>query len=208
MAFGARGAISPDVNTWTQSALLAAGLVGWASSAEAALPEKAQVAAAVLAAPEARQAKATVLAWDAEGKVYVARQGSNELVCLAPDPRRKKGFQVACYHQDLEPFMARGRQLRARGVTGEANRKQRYAEVEAGTLKLPRGPRTLHVLAGSSYDPATGKVADAYRRWVVYIPFATPEMTGLSTEPSTRAPWLMFPGTAGAHIMVTPPKDD
>ena len=71
---------------------------------------------------------------------------------------------------------------------------------------MPRQPRTLYVLTGSGYDPATGKVADSYLRWVIYLPFATPQSTGLSTTPSDNAPWLMFPGTAGAHIMINPPK--
>ena len=47
---------------------------------------------------------------------------------------------------------------------------------------------------------------DAYLRWVIYVPFATPQTTGLSTKGSDGAPWLMSPGTAGAHIMISPPK--
>ena len=36
---------------------------------------------------------------------------------------------------------------------------------------------------------------------------ATPESTGLSTSPGAPgAPWLMYPGTPGAHIMINPPK--
>jgi hypothetical protein len=71
---------------------------------------------------------------------------------------------------------------------------------------MPREPRTLYVLTGSGYDAGAGKVTDAYLRWVIYVPFATPESTGLSTKPSDSAPWLMSPGTAGAHIMINPPK--
>ena len=71
---------------------------------------------------------------------------------------------------------------------------------------MSREPRTLYVLTGSSFDPATGKVQDSYLRWVIYVPFATPESTGLSTKSSESAPWLMSAGTAGAHIMISPPK--
>jgi hypothetical protein len=70
----------------------------------------------------------------------------------------------------------------------------------------PREPRTLYVLAGTSFDPASGKVTDPYLRWVIYVPFATPQSTGLSTQASDGAPWLMSPGTAGAHIMISPPN--
>jgi hypothetical protein len=83
----------------------------------------------------------------------------------------------------------------------------RNKEISEGKLPMPREPRTLYVLTGSAYDAATGKVADSYLRWVIYIPFATPESTGLATKPSDGAPWLMAAGTAGAHIMINPPKN-
>ena len=71
---------------------------------------------------------------------------------------------------------------------------------------MPREPRTLYVLTGTGFETSSGKVNDAYLRWVIYIPYATPETTGLSTKASDSAPWLMSPGTAGAHIMISPPK--
>jgi hypothetical protein len=64
----------------------------------------------------------------------------------------------------------------------------------------------LYVLTGTAFDAATGKVENSYLRWVIYVPFATAESTGLSTKGSDGAPWLMAPGTAGAHIMINPPK--
>jgi hypothetical protein len=102
--------------------------------------------------------------------------------------------------------MARGRELLAQKVTGAARDKIRFKEVEDGKLPMPREPRTLYVLTGSSFDAASGKVQDPYLRWVIYVPFATPQSTGLSTKASESAPWLMNPGTAGAHIMINPPK--
>ena len=51
----------------------------------------------------------------------------------------------------------------------------------------------------------SGKVIGAKYRYVVYVPFATQETTGLSLAPNAPGhPWLMFPGTAGAHIMISP----
>src|SRR5438552_817481 len=69
-----------------------------------------QIAAAVLAAPKDRRSDATVLGYNAKGEVVTLRKGTNDLVCLADDPADKT-FSVACYHKDLEPFMARGREL-------------------------------------------------------------------------------------------------
>jgi hypothetical protein len=185
--------------------LLGLCLAGGAAAAEAP-PTEVQIASAVLAAPEGLRDGATVVGWTAEGGNVVLREGSNELVCLAADPRNER-WSVACYHRDLEPYMARGRELAAQGADSQERQRRRFEEVEAGTLSLPREPRTLYVLHGSGYDAATGEVADPYLRWVIYVPYATTESTGLTTEPRDNAPWLMMPGTPGAHIMINPPRN-
>ncbi len=169
-------------------------------------PAEVQIASAVLAAPEEYRQGAAVLGYDASGALVTLREGSNEMICLADDPGRD-GFSAACYHRELEPYMARGRELLAQGVTGSRRNEIRWKEIEAGKLAMPRQPRTLYVLTGKSYDVARGAVIDPYLRWVIYVPFATPESTGLSTKPADNAPWLMFPGTAGAHIMINPRKE-
>jgi hypothetical protein len=164
-----------------------------------------QIASAVLAAPAELRDGAAVLGYNAEGKLVTLREGKNELICLANDPK-KPSFSVACYHRELEPYMARGRELLAQKVTGQRRNDIRWKEVADGKLSLPREPRTLYVLTGNGYDADAGKVINAYLRWVIYVPYATPESTGLSTKGSDGAPWLMSPGTAGAHIMISPPK--
>lgn len=163
-----------------------------------------QIAQAVLAAPAEMREGAAVLGYNVQGELVKLREGKNELVCLATDPA-KTTVSVACYHKDLEPYMARGRELIAQKVTGQKRNDIRWKEVADGKLQLPREPRTLYVLTGSSFD-ASGKVVDPYQRWVIYSPYATPATTGLSTKASDNAPWLMSAGTAGAHIMINPPK--
>jgi hypothetical protein len=163
-----------------------------------------QVATAVQAAPEDRRSGATVLGYDAKGAVVTLREGTNDLVCLADNPATQ-GLSIACYHKDLEPFMARGRQLRAEGVTDEKVRKERrLKDVEAGKIPMPKQPSVLYVLTGKAIDPATNAVVDPFLRWVIYVPYATAASTGLSTKAVVGGPWLMDAGTAGAHIMVTP----
>jgi hypothetical protein len=168
-------------------------------------PAEEQLAAAVLAAPEEWRADATVLGYDPSGTLVTLRKGTNDLVCLADNPKDTR-FSVACYHKDLEPFMARGRELLAQGVKGQARDEQRWKEIESGTLTMPREPRTLYVLSGSGFDAATRTVRDGASRWVIYTPYATSASTGLSTTPIAGGPWLMFPGTPGAHIMIVPAK--
>lgn len=163
-----------------------------------------QIASSILAAPKERRAAATVLGYNDKGEVVTLRKGTNDLICLADDPA-VKGLSVACYHKDLEPFMARGRELAAK-FKGKDRHEQRWKEVDEGKVKMPREPRMLYVLTGERFDSAKGEIVDSYLRWVVYTPYATPESTGLSTTSGT-APWLMYPGTAGAHIMISPPKE-
>lgn len=191
----------------TIATLVLAGLAAQGAGQGVTVPPASdQIAAAVQAAPEELRGDATVLGYDARGTLVTLRAGTNDLVCLADDPHDDR-FSVACYHKDLEPFMARGRELRARGITGKERDQTRWKEIDAGTLAMAREPRTLYVMSGKGYDPATGQVVEAYRRWVIYCPYATASSTGLSTMPVPGGPWLMFPGTAGAHIMISPPRD-
>ena len=166
-----------------------------------------QIAAALLAAPGAQRAEASVLGFNSAGKLVTLRKGSNELVCLGDDPTDER-FSVACYHASLEPYMARGRELAASGITDGNERLQiRWKEAEEGTLAMPENPATLYVLTGTSFDPAAGTVEDSYLRFVVYMPWATVESTGLTDAPmGPGTPWLMYPGTPGAHVMISPPK--
>ncbi len=176
--------------------------------AQAQVPaDDVQMAAALLAAPEGERAGATVLGWSADGTTKVLRQGSNALVCLADDPGQE-GWSVACYHRSIEPFMARGRELRAQGVTDPQEvTRIRFEEAEAGTLPMPEEPAMLYVMTGDAYDASTGSVTNPYTRWVLYTPWATLEETGLPGRPTAPGqPWLMAPGTPGAHVMIMPPR--
>jgi hypothetical protein len=178
-----------------------------ASAAAPAAPPPAaeQIAAAVLAAPADRRAGAAVLGYDEKGALVTLREGTNDQICLADNPK-ENGLNVACYHKDLEPFMARGRALAAEGVKTADREDVRHKEIAAGTLKMAKEPRSLCVVTGTAFDAATGRIADAYTRWVVYTPFATPESTGLSLTPVPGGPWLMYPGKGTAHIMINPPR--
>jgi len=166
-------------------------------------PREQQIAAAVTPLPESMRAGAAVLGYDASFKLTSFRTGTNGMICLADDPRQPD-FHPACYHESMEPFMARGRELRASGVKGDQVDTVRFAEVKAGKIKMPTLPATLYQIFGgpNSFNPATGAVTDAQALFVVYTPFATEKSTGLSTVPRKVGPWLMFPGTPKAHIMM------
>src|SRR5688572_17507901 len=138
-------------------------------------PAAWQIKTAVLAAPAAERAGATILGYDASGLVTTLRPGSNNFICLADDPKQK-GFSVACYHKDLEPFMARGRALAAQGKNAVEIFKIREDEVKSGVLRMP-DKSILNVTTGKVYY-ATGAATEIYTRYVIYIPYATVESTG------------------------------
>ena len=172
--------------------------------AQSAPPANQQIAAAVLALPEKMRDGAGVLGYKTAGKLELLRPVRNGMLCLADDPAEAQ-FHVSCYHESMEPFMARGRALRAQGVKGAQVDTVRFAEVKTGKLKMPTAPASLYQIFGEkgAYDPASGTVANGRSLFVVYIPFATEQSTGLSTVPSDSKPWLMLPGTPKAHIMFT-----
>ncbi|GAB5518495.1 MAG: hypothetical protein RhofKO_07460 [Rhodothermales bacterium] len=167
-----------------------------------------QIAAATAPAPEDRREGATVLGYNVDGELVTLREGTNDLLCLADNPSDER-LHVVCYQRDLEPFMKRGRELSAEGKNRAESRAQRKAEIEAGTLTIPEQPSALYSLTGelNTYDATTGAIDGASPLYVVYIPYATPETTGLSTSaPGPGAPWIMDAGEPWAHIMIVPPR--
>jgi hypothetical protein len=171
--------------------------------------ESVQIKTALLAAPVDKRAGATVYGYTQGNELKLLQKGTNELICLADDPA-VAGFSVACYHRNLEPFMKRGRDLKKEGKSTEEIFAIRENEVKGGKLKMPKEPTTLFVYSATKddYNASTGEVKNGYLRYVVYIPYATAESTGLPLKPDAPAmPWIMHPGTHGAHIMINPPKN-
>jgi hypothetical protein len=165
-----------------------------------------QIKLAVLAAPPEKRDSATVYGYDADTNLVVIRKGANEMICVASDPKAT-GFSVACYNKNLEPLMESGRRLRKQGIKGKQLFDERAKEVKEGKWKMPDGASTLYVYSADSKDvnKSTGEVKNGYMRYVIYIPFATAQSTGLPSKPSTPGmPWIMDPGTYRAHVMINP----
>ena len=167
--------------------------------------DAALIATALMAAPEESRANSKIIGYNMAGEFVTLKEGDNEFIVLADDPN-KDGFSAACYHKDLEPFMARGRALKAEGKKPQEIFDIREEEVKSGQLKMTTGS-TMHIYYGpkTMYDPLTSKVEGAKLRYVVYMPWATSESTGLPEAPvASNHPWIMNPGTHRAHIMISP----
>ncbi|RMZ49619.1 hypothetical protein EB822_11220 [Flavobacteriaceae bacterium PRS1] len=171
--------------------------------------DEALIATALMAAPKESRSGCKVIGYNMAGEFVTLREGDNEFIVLVDNPNQD-GFNAACYHKDLEPFMARGRALRAEGKTGQEIFAIREAEMKSGQIKITPGS-TLHIYYGAKtmYDPETSKVEGAQLRYVVYMPWATSESTGLPEAPiAPNHPWIMEPGTHRTHIMISPLPED
>ena len=186
-------------------------LISANSCTQTAIPDKDdQIMMAIQAAPENEREGAMVYGYDNKGELVLLREGSNSLICVSDDTDRE-GFQAVCYHKALQPFMTRGRELRSEGKKPQEVFDIREKEAKEGSLQMPDFGATLHLLEGPDgrFDAETGKVVGAFYRYVVYLPFATAESTGLPLEPIVPGgPWIMDPGTHRAHIMITPPREN
>ncbi len=176
---------------------LSTAAVATAQDAKTNIPSKdSQITTALYAAPEDKSEGAKVYGYDDSGDLVVLREGKNDLVCLGDNPK-KPGISVACYFKDLDPYMARGRELIAEGKTEMEKREIRGKEMDAGTLKVP-DKSILYVYSAddADYDSQTGALAKGKMRYVIYTPYATVEETGLPDKPfAPGMPWLMEPGT-------------
>lgn len=166
-----------------------------------------QIKTALLAVPVEKRADAMVYGYNDKGELIVLRKGNNEFICIGDDPKQT-GLSVSCYHKDLEPFMARGRELKTENKSFKQIFDIREAEVKSGKLSMPKQAANLQVFSATAenYNPVTGEVKKGNYRYVVYIPWATAASTGLPTKPEAPGmPWIMDPGTHRAHIMIDPP---
>ena len=149
-----------------------------------------------------------MLGYDAQGAVVTLRKGIERDRLPRRRSARQEPSAVSCYHKDLEPFMARGRELG--GARREGHRTRRAA------LEGDRG-RQAHHAARAAFAPRPhcerlrprDRPGDrrAYVRWVVYTPFATPETTGLPVAPVPGGPVAdVSRGRPSAHIMINPAR--
>ena len=168
-----------------------------------AVPARAQstdprVAEALQPLPDDLKQGATVITYDAAtGARQVLRQGTNQIEC---QPKAADGF-VRCYNKILAPRRDLEAKLRAQKKS-DAEVQAAVAEAQkAGTVPRPQfGTMSYRY----SDDPTRIKLL-----WTMSVPNATPESIGVSTVSQrdaalkgTGQPWLMLPGTRGAHIMI------
>jgi hypothetical protein len=158
-----------------------------------------QVAQAVLPLPEDLRAGATVFTYDkATGARKVLREGTNAVECQPKNP--DDGF-TWCYNKVTAPRRDLQAKLRAEKKSDKEIQDAVAEATKAGTIKpTPFGTMSYRLYGKKDRIPLL---------WVLSVPNATPASIGVS-EGSQRdealkgqgVPWLMLPGTPGAHIMI------
>ena len=179
-------------------AAAAIGLSGFLAPAAAQTSSvEQQIAEAVQILPQDLRAGATVVTYDEAGGRKVLRQGTNFMEC---QPRMPDGF-TRCYHKSLAPRRDLEAKLRAQKKSDEEIQKAVAAAIKDGMLPSP----AKGMMSYRGYD----KRDRIQNLWVMSLPNATPESVGVSTVSQRDAalegkglPWMMLPGTPGAHIMI------
>lgn len=164
----------------------------------AASPDE-QIAQATTPLPDDLRAGATVVVYDpVTGARKVLRQGTSTLECEPENPR--DGF-TRCYSNVNRPRRELEEKLRAEKKSDKEIQAAISDAIKSGVLKVPPTGTMSYRL--SNKDGVIKKL------WIVSVPYATPEMLGVSTVSQRDAalkgqglPWMMLPGTAGAHIMI------
>lgn len=177
-----------------------------AAQAPSVRPAAEQIAGAVIPLPVEFRAGATVLGYNEAGTMVTLKKGTGEMICLADNPADTL-FHAACYHKSMEPFMARGRALRAAGTKGAEVDSVRFREVRSGKIVMPKTSAALWQITAAHKDIDLEKQSYApsiHPLYVVYMPGATSASSGIPSKPAAGVPWLMFPGTPKAHIMFVP----
>jgi hypothetical protein len=159
----------------------------------------AQIAQAVLPLPDDLRAGATVFVYDpATGERNILRRGTNQVECSPENPA--DGF-TRCWSAVTGPRRDFQAKLKAQKKSDKEISEAVAAATKDGTLKpTPMGAISYRL---------SGKDTVIKLLWIVSVPNATPEMLGVSTVSQRDAalkghglPWMMLPGTPGAHIMI------
>jgi len=186
------------MSTWSTARLVVAATLLLPLAPVTAQTADPRINEAVQPLPEDLRAGATVVAYDsATGGRTVLRQGTNAIEC---QPKADDGF-TRCYNKAMGPRHDLEAKLHAQKKSDKEIQDAVAEATKAGTLKAPAFGMMSYRL--------TSDGSRIKRLWVMSVPFATPESIGVSTVSQRDnalkgegVPWLMLPGTAGAHVMI------
>ncbi len=177
-------------------AALTAGLLSASLASAQSMDEI--IAKAVSPLPEDLRADATVFRYDEDtGERVILREGTNHVEC---QPTDEEGF-TWCYPVADSERRDLSAQLSAQGLEGEELQEALQRAERAGQIK----PMAFGSLIYRRFD-TPDRIQYLY---VVMLPGATAEDLGMPTGrqrdnalAGKGLPWMMRPGTPGAHLMI------
>lgn len=156
-----------------------------------------QITETLRALPDSQKENATVIGYNRDGKRAILKKGSNDIICWADNPSQndpRGAFFVVCFPKSLEAYMNRTLELTTSGMANAKALEIVASEIKTGKIIMPK-LAVRYTLRGHSPEGALPLT-------VIHVPFSTSESTGFSEEIDNFRPWLMWAGTAHAHIMV------
>jgi hypothetical protein len=151
-----------------------------------------QIEEALMPLPEALRDHAKVVVDAAPAKRVILRTGENGIICRANTSR---AFAVYCYPRALDEFYTRLLELARDGKSDSEIRDALNSDVASGKLEKPSVGAAVYQMIGDSAESSLPHMA-------IFLPYATTGSTGLSAQTDHYRPWLMWSGTAVAHVMI------
>ncbi len=146
--------------------------------------DEASITSAMSAAPESLARNATIQRWDGT----VLRQGTNSWVCL-PDTPNNGGIDPWCVDAswlNLLDALSNGK-------------NPTYDKVGIAYMLAGDAPISNITPAGKKED---GDWVEGLRAHLMLLVPDHSSFDNISTDPNNGGPWIMWPGTPYAHIMI------
>ncbi len=150
----------------------------------AAYADQAEVESAISAGPNSLTKDATIMRWNGD----VLREGTNGWTCL-PDIPDDGGTNPWCVDASWQDFLD----------ALSNNKAPSYDKVGIAYMLAGEAPISSITPAGKKED------GDWVEGLKAHLMLLVPDHTmfdNISTDPNNGGPWLMWPGTPYAHIMV------
>jgi len=150
----------------------------------AAYADQAEVQSAISAGPTSLTKHATIMRWDGE----VLREGTNGWTCL-PDIPADGGNNPWCVDESWKDLLD----------ALKNNKAPSYQKIGIAYMLAGDAPVSNITPAGKKEDGAWVEGLKAHL--MILVPDHS-MFDNISTDPNNGGPWIMWPGTPYAHIMV------
>jgi hypothetical protein len=149
-----------------------------------AVADEAELQSALSAGPDSLTKHATIMRWNGD----VLREGTNGWTCL-PDRPDNGGNDPWCVDESWSRFLGALRD----------NKTPDYDKIGIGYMLAGDAPVSNNTPGGKKED---GNWVEGLGAHIMLLVPDQGMIDNISTDPNNGGPWIMWPGTAYAHVMV------